>query len=230
VKYPVMPIALCVLGLGVTTARADLVTYAERANAVGLFDSTLFSGEITLSFVSDTRDIKNVSPGLYEDAVGTLTIAVAGIGIDTLTDQAAVFVNQSLGFAGISDYTVGGADIIDTVAGAFNANNAQVFSTYDLTTNIGPITDISEGPFLTNYPYNFRYGVTEWQGATAIYSFPTTRGTLTLINGDESTFTATLSPSPELPEPSFIIPTTVILLSIVFVAWKRCSQGLLEPR
>jgi hypothetical protein len=166
------PLALFFSGF----ANADVVTYTESATIDGSLGSSTFTGAaLTLTFVSDTTDVTSLGGGLFTNTSGSLTIA--GVGTATITDEVQAVDNQGVPVAGFGDNT---EDLF------ILGTNDSVFSTYGLTTSIGPITDTAE--------YN--------PGS----SFATDEGAFIISNVDgQATFTAVVGAS--TPEPG----TTVLI-------------------
>jgi len=128
--------AAALLFCGARQANADAITYTESGTATGSIGATNFTDAlVTITFVGDTSNVSGAS-GLFSNPVGTATVAIAGIGNGAFafTDSLYVFDNQSTSFVGIADFTLN--DILDTFG-----NSA--FSTYGLTTSIGPVTGFS---------------------------------------------------------------------------------------
>ena len=156
------------------TASASPITYTEEAVISGTLDGTAFTGEtITISWTGDTTGV-TFGFGVYLNLAGAnaVSFSISNVGSGLLSGTIHVFSNQALGVAGFSDETIF-ADIIDTMDAAFTS--------YDLTTAIGPITN------------------TALFNAGAVFS--TTAGDLSISDlRDVSTFTATT----EVPEPATI--------------------------
>jgi hypothetical protein len=134
-------IALVLLGTLLWTsspALADGATYTETTVASGSLGGASFSGAlVTIMLVGDPSTSTTGILGELE-VFGPATVTVEGIGTASFTDSLAFFDNQAIGVAGILDSSsLGGIglDVLDTIDPAFG--------TYDLTTNIGPITDSS---------------------------------------------------------------------------------------
>ena len=133
-------IALVLLGTLLWTsspALADAATYTETDVASGSLGGASFSDAlVTITLLGDTSTSTTGIFGALE-VFGPATVTVEGIGTASFTDSLAVFDNQAIGVAGILDPSLGGIglDVLDTIDLAFG--------TYDLTTNIGPITDSS---------------------------------------------------------------------------------------
>ena len=164
--------AVAILLCWARQANADGVTYTESGTATGTIGTTAFSNAlVTITFVGDTSNVSG-SSGVFVNNVETATATITISGITYLfEDNMQVFVNQSGGIAGIEDLTTD--DVLDTI-------NSAVFSTYDLSTSIGPVT----GPSVFNLEpgYNTSGGVL----------------TFSMMSAD-STFTATV------PEPSSLL-------------------------
>ena len=158
-------------------ANAEVVTYTETATVDGSLGSSTFTdAALTLTFVSDTSDVNNEGSGLFNNTTGSL--AIAGVGTATVTDQVQAVDNQNGPLAGFGDNTEN-AFILGTRDGAF--------STYDLTTSIGPITNSAV----------FNAGT----------SFATDEGgfIISRVDGGDATFTAVVGAA--TPEPA----TTVLI-------------------
>ena len=122
-------------------ASASTVYFTETiANANGVLDGTAFTDEtVTIVLTGNTSTITHVG-GTYYDS-GTATVSVSGGGTDTFTNAVEVFDDQTTHVAGIAD--VGGALVLDT-------DNAA-FTTYALSTSIGPLGGGSQGNSGTSY-------------------------------------------------------------------------------
>jgi len=116
---------------GARPANADGITYTESDTATGSIGGQAFTDAlVTLTFVGNTSNVTNPSAGAFFNAAGTASVTIGGIGTFLFTG-VEVFVSQSVpAFAGFAQ----GPDILLT-------NFDPSFSTYDLTTGIGPITN-----------------------------------------------------------------------------------------
>jgi PEP-CTERM motif len=170
-------VALALL-MGARIASAATITFTESTIATGSLGASSFVGSlVTLTATGDTSSV--LSGTTSELFVAAVSINVALLGeTASLTGTADVFsCRASLNAcafsptAGITDDSGVVADILDTVSGAF--------STYDLTTSIGPVTVSS----LINPPH----------------SFGTELGLFQISSAGNATFTATLETA--TPEP-----------------------------
>jgi hypothetical protein len=155
--------------ISVETVHAETITYTETATISGALNGVFFSNDLlTLTGTADPANI-TISSGIFFNQL-SLSFSVAGVGGGTFTDTTSVVANPGLTRAGFSDIT---ADL----AILFTTDN-PVFSTFDLSTSIGPIA----GSALFN-----------------VTSFGTTAGAFLIESSGDATFTAVAS---GVPEPS----------------------------
>jgi hypothetical protein len=115
-------------------ASAGPITFTETQNGIGSLGGKAFSAPVTIVLTSDTSTITGGS-GVFFD-IGPATVTVDGIGTATFTDTMEAAVSQGCPCAGISDETTDLSVMFDT-------NSA--FSTYGLSTAIGPLLGESSG-------------------------------------------------------------------------------------
>jgi PEP-CTERM motif len=187
-------IAIVLLGTLLWTsspALADGVTYTETDVASGSLGGASFSDAlVTITLLGDTSTLTTGIFGALE-VFGPATVTVDGIGTASFTDSLAAFDSPIFGSAGILDSSLGpfGSDVLDTMD--------PTFGTYDLTTNIGSITDSS----LFNPDDGSCYAC-----------FATTDGSFVLTSeSGASTFSATTA----VPEPSslFLLGAGLLFLA-----------------
>src|SRR5262249_55923595 len=158
-------------------------TYTDQVVASGEFfvpgaSRTFTNALVTLTLVGDTENVKLDSLGLFINTSGLFTVNVSGIGTATFTDPTMeVFVNQVLNQ--FVRPAAGSADRDGLLLDPLNS----AFSTYNLTTAIGPISGASE--------------------IDPLSGFGTTLGTLVLSSAGNSTFQAVTVPT--VPEPSTLL-------------------------
>jgi hypothetical protein len=188
----VLVTVLIVIGIG-GSARAVPIFYTESVTGSGTLGSSTFTNAlVTMTFSGVTANVVNPSSGIFQNQVGTGTFSVAGLGSGTFTDQIGAVVNQSSPGGGLSDFTTDRL-MLWTLDAAF--------TTYNLTTSFGPISDTAEiNPVGT--------------------VFATSLGNLgfTSVSGN-STFTASTS---AVPEPAGAVLVSAGLLGLAILRRKHC--------
>jgi hypothetical protein len=136
-----LTIALVLLGTLLWTsspALADSI-YTETTVASGSLGGASFSDAlITITLVGDPSTASTIGFFGSLAVFGPATVTVEGIGTASFTDSLAVFDSPFSNSAGITDSSVG-LDVLDTFD--------PTFGTYDLTTDTGPITNLSDPTF-----------------------------------------------------------------------------------
>jgi hypothetical protein len=127
-----------------SSSRAIPITYIEHAIGTGSLGGVNFSdADITLSMTGDTADITD-EPTTFLN-FGTLMVNIAGMGVSTFNNSTSVVANQAALDVGFADHSRGLAILF---------TNSPSVSTYDLSTDIGPLLGTASYnaglPFLTS--------------------------------------------------------------------------------
>jgi len=175
---------LCVSVMALPVRYTEIATISGSLNGIDFVDA-----QITITGSGDTNNITHGQPCCYANRLGvsTVTFDLAGFGSGAFTDLVGVAVNQTNtgGIPGEPETGISGAGFSD-----FTSNFlilwtlGPAFSTWDLSTDIGPLT----GPGFCNC------------NPIADISFPTTLGPLH-VSATDPTFTADVVPTPA-PEPA----------------------------
>ena len=194
--------------LCVAQVAAVPITYTETATIDGSLGGVDFTdAEFTITGSGDTDNITHGLPCCFGNRLGasTVTFTLAGFGPGTFTDLVGVSVNQTNteGIPGEPETGISGAGFSD-----FTSNflilwtEDPAFATWDLSTDIGPLT----GPGFCNC------------NPIANISFPTTLGELH-ISATDPTFTADAAAVPAPATlPLFLIGVGA---SVVVLGWRR---------
>ena len=129
-----MVTVLCTAGI----AHAGPITYTISATASGSLNGVSFTNElVTLTMNADTSGIMSGMTGGLRSLFsidGTVSLNVAATGSEPYGCNGRIRQNQ-VGVVGFTDETAGPLAVLDTFDLAF--------STYALSTAIGPVTDTS---------------------------------------------------------------------------------------
>ena len=154
------------------SAFATSITYTETGIGTGALGATAFNNElVTVTGTGDTANVTSFTNSFgtfFINPLNTVTINVATVGSATLSVQGEVIDVQST-----SNNFAGFATVLPSNNLLETGNSA--FASYDLTTDIGPIT----GP-----------------GFFDLAAFATSSGTFGLLSIGDTTFTATTTPVP----------------------------------
>jgi hypothetical protein len=196
--------------LCVANATAFPVTYTEIAVIDGSLNGVDFQGkQITISGSGDTDNVMHGMPCCFRNELGAnaVTLDLAGFGTGTFTDLVGVVVSQTNtgGIPGEPDTGISGAGFSDFTSGFLILWTLDpAFGTWDLKTDIGPLT----GPGFCNC------------NPIADISFPTTLGLLH-VSATDPTFTADVAVA-AVPAPG-TLPLFVTGLGayVVLLGWRR---------
>lgn len=111
---------------------AGPITFTFSADASGTLNGVAFTNAIlTFTQVTDTNNV--FGPTIFSSLPATgNTVNIAGLGTFMLTDSTEFYDNQNVPNAGVYDATLH-SDIFE--------ENDAAFSSYQLKTAIGPVTD-----------------------------------------------------------------------------------------
>ena len=117
---------------------ATPITFTVSDTATGILNDSSFLNDLVIfAEVTDTTLIANCPGQLYPcaPALTTNTVTIAGLGTFTLTGSSFFF-----------DNAINVAGITNAVGAAYLAvENTTPFDTYNMTTNVGPVTFSSYG-------------------------------------------------------------------------------------
>jgi hypothetical protein len=182
------------VAISVETVQAETITYTETATISGALNGVFFFNDLlTLTGTADPANI-TISSGVFFNQL-SLSFSVAGVGGGTFTDTTSVVANPGSTRAGFSDIT---ADSL-----IFFTTDNPAFSSFDLSTSIGPIT----GSPVFNVTL---------QGTTV--------GPLLIESSGDATFTAVAS---GVPEPSTWAMLLLGFAGIGFMAYRRKAKPAL---
>jgi hypothetical protein len=180
-KSRILPLAFAVTLAG-SAASAGPITYTMTATATGILGHTAFTGAaITVTSVADTTGAfvasMNGPDNNWENIAFSSTIAIAGIGIETFTDQT-FWIDPN----GSGDIVFGDVDSTSPAyAGILGFTHLGVgLETYNLQSAFGPVSS----------PFDF-----ETQVFNGFLGIQTSGGVLSL-QASNDTFTATTTPEP----------------------------------
>ncbi len=121
------------------TGLASSVMYTFGGAATGTLNGAAFNGaSFTITAIGSTADITAASGATVVYSVPVqASVAIAGFPLATVTDTVRVFDNTTYGAVGFG-HGPAGADLLDL--------NAQQFTTYNLGSDIGPVSVSYSGP------------------------------------------------------------------------------------
>jgi len=197
----VLPLALAFMLAG-TAVSAGPITYTMTATATGTLGSTAFTGAaITVTSVADTSGAFVASgtfPDLnWENIAFSSTIAIAGIGTETFTDQT-FWLDPN----GAGDIIFGDIDSSSPSFGGGILGLTHLFvglETYNLQSAFGPVSS----------PFDFETGA-----FNAFQNIHTSGGVLSLVARND-TFTATT------PEPAPFLFVALGMLGLLTISRVR---------
>jgi hypothetical protein len=133
-KAFVVVAALLMLTSVASLCKADPITYVEEFTASGILDGTDFTAAtVALTLVGDTAVVtgSGTAADPFTNTIETATVDVAGLGADTFTDSMEVQDDRIDNELVLNDLTSGFGVLLMV---------APAFASYDLTTNLGPVS------------------------------------------------------------------------------------------
>jgi hypothetical protein len=153
------------------TAQAVPIQFVTTGGGSGTLNGVAFSGGFTINSFGDTATRNSPFAGVFSIVHSSSFINIAGIGQVQILEATRTFVNQS--GTGLVGYSRGGGSGADL----YNGPTSALFSTWDMTTSIGPVSGAGN--------------LLQWGGG-----LNTDHGLLAFSNGfSDCTFTATV-PAP----------------------------------
>ena len=220
-------LTLAVIGF-TTAAHATPITYEISGVATGQIGGTPFTGaQINLIGHSNTANIVSFDVGLpfdiFASPLSMFTITIGGVGTATILDPSGVWsfpgiVPDADDVPPVPFVLLGRIDhppVLDSFTG-IGVVGSNALTGYDLTTGIGPITDIGGIGFNPRCGIGFNDPCILTSAGFLSFS---TNG----IAGTQGTFTATLGPQATVPEPASII---LFGTGLVAVARRRLKKRL----
>ncbi len=206
--------AVPVLTSGVV--RAAPIVYVETATVSGSLSGAPFTEKVlTLTYAGDTSDISSLIAGLLQEANGAASFSIAGVGAGAFDGGLAMSLsNNARGAAGFVANTINPHQNSNSPLGPSGfaqgvilaTYDPAVFTSYDLTTAIGPVT----GP-----------AIFDEHASLGPVIFPTTAGDLFLTSAaSDVTYAATL-----VPEPASLAVIGVALFGLCLAYRRHTAVG-----
>ncbi|WP_425039538.1 VPLPA-CTERM sorting domain-containing protein [Primorskyibacter sp. S187A] len=146
-------------------AQAAQITFIHTTlDASGTINGEVFgTSDVTITATGDTNNIQSFGSGFFINHASA-SIEILGVGTFDFLSPTRTFVNNANEVVGFSREGANGNDLL-------NGPEDSIFSSWDMTTSIGPVTGDLEYLQWTNSPVETDAGTLVFNNATVFGSF-----------------------------------------------------------